>query len=104
MRRSMLVRRSCPGAARSMLSTSSIMRPWRSWITRFAPVLAGQPVVEGELEAFLALVVDVGEAEQVPGHFARRVVAAVLAQRVHAGDAERLDPARRPAGCMWRAR
>ena len=34
-------------------------------------VLAGQPVIEGELETLLAGVVDVGEAEQVTGHLAR---------------------------------
>ena len=56
--------------------------------------LAAEPLVVGELEPFLADVVDVGEAEQVPGDFARRIVAPVLAQRVHAGDAERLDPGR----------
>src|SRR6202007_2807686 len=54
-------------------------------------VLAGEPVIEGELEAFLAGVVDIGESEQVPGHLARRIVTAILARGVHAGDAEGLD-------------
>ena len=47
-------------------------------------VLAGEPVIERELQAFLAGVVDVGEAEHVAGHLARRVVAAVLARGVDA--------------------
>ena len=52
-------------------------------------VLARQPVIERQLQAFLALVVDAGEADDVPGHFARRVVAAVLAHQVHAGNVQR---------------
>ena len=54
-------------------------------------VFARQPVVERELEAFLAFVVDAGEAEDVPGHFTRRVIAAVLAHQVHAGNFQRAD-------------
>ena len=54
-------------------------------------VFAGEPVIERELEAFLPRVVDVGEAEHVPRHFARGVVAAVLAHQIHARNAERLD-------------
>ena len=57
-------------------------------------VLAPQPVVEGEFGALLPGVVDVGEAEQVPGHFAGRVVAAVLAREVDAVDLERAHLAR----------
>ena len=53
--------------------------------------LAAQPLVVGELEAFLADVVDAGEPEQVPGDLAARVVAPVLAQQVDARDAERAD-------------
>ena len=49
--------------------------------------LAAEPLVECEFEAFLADVVDVREAEQVPRHFAGRIVATVFAQRVDAGDA-----------------
>ena len=41
--------------------------------------LAGQPVLVGELDALLAAVVHVGEAEQMRGHLAVRVVAPVLA-------------------------
>jgi hypothetical protein len=51
---------------------------------------AAEPLVEREFEAFLAHVIDVGEAEQVPGHFAGRVVTTVFAQGVDTGDAERL--------------
>ena len=40
--------------------------------------LAGQPVIEGKLETFLAFVIDVGETDQVARHFRRRVVAAVF--------------------------
>ena len=54
-------------------------------------VLAGQPVVEGELEALLAGIVDIGEAQQVTGHLAGGVVAAVLARGVHPGNPQRLD-------------
>ena len=49
--------------------------------------LAGEFALECELERLLALVVDVGEADQVRHHFARRVVAAVLALQEHARDA-----------------
>ena len=54
-------------------------------------VFAREPVIERELEAFLAFVVDAGEAEDVAGDFARRVVAAVFAHQVHAGDLQRAD-------------
>ena len=87
MRRSMLSARSRPGAPARMLSTSSTLRPLLSWITRLAPSSPAEPVIEGQLRALLAVVVDVGEAEHVPGHFAGRIVAAVLARQVHAGDA-----------------
>ena len=56
--------------------------------------LAAQPVVERELDAFLAAVVDVGEAEHVRQRFALRVEAAELALREHARDAVREDRAR----------
>ena len=83
---------------------SSIVRPSRSRITRLTAGLAAEPLVERELEAFLAHVVDVGEAEQVSGHFAGRVVAAVLAQRVDARNSERLDLGGVGCGRMWRTR
>ena len=59
--------------------------------------LAAQPFVERQLQAFLAAVVDVGEAEHVRHRLALRVEAAELALREHAGDAVRDDaPAPRP--------
>ena len=54
-------------------------------------VFAGQPVIERELEAFLAFVVDAREADDVARDFARRVVAAVFAHQVHARNLERAD-------------
>src|SRR5690606_10291426 len=55
---------------------------------------AAQPVVERELDAFLAAVVDVGEAEYVRQRLALRVEAPELALREYAGDVEREDRAR----------
>ncbi len=49
-----------------------------------AAVLAPEPLVELGLEPFLAAIVDVGEAEQVPDDFACRVVALVFADRADA--------------------
>ena len=57
--------------------------------------LAGQPVVEGQLQAFLAAVVDVGETQHVRHRFAVRVEAAELALAGHARDPERESP-------LWR--
>jgi len=48
-------------------------------------------VIERQLQALLPGIIDVGEPEQVPGHLAGGVVAAVLARGVHARDPERLD-------------
>ena len=48
-------------------------------------------MIEGELQALLPGIIDVGEPEQVPGHLAGGVIAAVLARGVHARDPERLD-------------
>ncbi len=47
--------------------------------------LAGQLLFEGQFHAFLAALVDVGETDQMAGHFAGRVVAAVFGERVDAG-------------------
>src|SRR6185312_8336218 len=61
------------------------------------PLLAidpGQPLVVCQLESRLTLIVDVGEADQLPGDFARRIITAVLAREIHTGDVERLDPVR----------
>src|SRR5689334_6955797 len=43
---------------------------------------------ESELERFLSLVVDVGEADQVRGDVARRIVAAIFALQENARDSE----------------
>ena len=91
----MLVCRSWPGRGARMRSTSSMVRPQAVLDHALRAGLAAQPLVEGELEAFLADVVDACEAEQVAGDFARRVVAPVLAQQVHARDTERRGRARR---------
>ena len=56
--------------ARGSLSTSSTMRPRRSLITRRLPGLPAELVLERELDALLARVVDVGEADHVRHHFA----------------------------------
>ena len=79
----------CCGAR--MLSTSSTMWPRRSLITRRLPGLPASSA-RTRARAFLALVVDVGEADEVRHHFAGRVVAAVLALQEHPG-----MPARRPS-------
>ena len=49
-------------------------------------VLAVQQLLVAELQSFLALVIDGGESDHVAGHFARRIVAAVFAQQVDAGN------------------
>ncbi len=51
---------------------------------------AAQALFEGELDAFLPDVVDVGEADHVSSHLTERIVASVLALQVHAGHADRL--------------
>ena len=50
-------------------------------------ILATQPVIVSEFHTFLARVIGVGKAQQVPGDFARRIIAAVLARQVQAFDA-----------------
>src|SRR6185369_9138469 len=54
-------------------------------------VFTGEPVVEGELETFLPLVVDTGESDDVTRDLASRVITAVLAHQIDAGNSERLD-------------
>ena len=44
-----------------------------------------EPIVEFELQTFLSHIVDVGKAEQMSDHLARRVVTPVLAKRRHSG-------------------
>ena len=53
--------------------------------------LAAQPLVEGQLQPFLAAVVDVGEAQHVRHRLALRVEAAELALRGHARHVEGED-------------
>ena len=53
--------------------------------------LAREPVVVSELEPFLADVIDIGEADQVAGDLARRVVTTIFTLDVDAGDAEAGD-------------
>ena len=55
------------------------------------PVLSGQPVIEGQLGAFLPLVIDAGEAQHMAHHFAGRVVAVVFAHQVHARQVQLAD-------------
>ncbi len=65
-------------------------------------VLPGKPVVERQLEAFLARIIDVRESQHVPGDFAARVIAPIFARGVHTGNVHRLDLGRiggLPAAC-----
>jgi len=57
-------------------------------------VLAVQQLIEAEFQALLALVIDSRESDHMAGYFARRIIAAILAQQVHAGNAQRLDARR----------
>ena len=90
---------------------SSTTRPRRSLTTRARAVAALQLLLEGQLDAFLALVLDVGEADDVRRGLALGVLALVLAQLVHALEPQRLDlapqrlvdlapAARRSCGCL----
>src|SRR5207237_7746488 len=54
-------------------------------------VAAGEVLLEGELDALLAVVLDVGEADDVRRRLALGVLALVLAHFVDAADAELLD-------------
>ena len=58
-------------------------------MTRRLPSWPGQVLLEGELDAFLAAVFDVGEADDVRRGLAFGVAALVFAHLVHALDAER---------------
>ena len=60
----------------------------------FLTWFAAQPVVERQLEAFLAAVVDIGEAQDVRHRLTLRVEAAVFALREHARDVVGEDLAR----------
>ena len=67
-----------------MLSTFSTARPRRSLSTRFAPIRRQASSRIRQLQTLETLVVNIGEADQVTGDFARRVVAAVLALNIDA--------------------
>ena len=84
----MLVRRSRPG--RAALQQLDVVEDLAAPILDhpLAADLALEPVVERGLEPFLPAVVDVGEADDVPGDLAGRIVAAVLAHRADARQAE----------------
>ena len=53
--------------------------------------LAGEPVLVGQFDAFLAVVVHAGEAQNVRHHIASRVIAAIAALQEHARNAELHD-------------
>ncbi len=57
----------------------------------FRTVLAGKPMIERQLETFLPCVVDVREAENVPGHFASGIVPTIFARDVDARNRQCLD-------------
>ena len=71
----MLARRSRPGCIGLMQLDVADRAPQAVLLDPLAAVLALEPLVERRLEPFPAGVVDVGEAEHVARHFARRVVA-----------------------------
>jgi hypothetical protein len=52
-------------------------------------VLAGEPMIERELEPFLARIVHVGKSDHVSGDLGRGVVATIFARQVHARNVER---------------
>ncbi len=55
-------------------------------------ILAGKPMIECKLQAFLPGIVYVGEPEDVPRDFSRWIVPTVLTRQVNARNSERLDP------------
>ena len=86
---------------------SSTTRPSRSLMTRRVPSRPARSLLERELDAFLAAVLDVGEADDVRRRLAFGVLALVLAHLVDALDAERLHllrrRRRRPGGAARRS-
>ena len=60
-------------------------------MTRREPGLPASCCVERQLDAFLAGILDAGEAETCGRHLAGRVVAAVFALLVDAGQVQRGD-------------
>jgi hypothetical protein len=81
MRRSMLRARSRPGSRRTDQVHVLDDLPAAVADHALGAGVAAQPVVERQLQAFLAAVVDVGEAEHVRDRLALRVEAAVFALR-----------------------
>ena len=69
----------------------------------FRAVLARERTVIGKLEAFRALLVEVGEAEQVRRHLAIRVEALVFALRMKRPAIPSLRISAALSGSMWRA-
>jgi hypothetical protein len=80
---------SSPSRGARTLCTSSTIRPLRSLITLRLPGLPAKPLLGGELDALLALVLDAGEPDHVRHHFARGIEAPELALLEHARDPQR---------------
>ena len=51
-----------------------------------------QPVIEGEFETLLPVVVDIRESDEMPGHLAGGIIPAVFTKRVHARQPKCDDP------------
>ena len=99
----MLAAQVAPGRASAISSTSPIDAAETVLEHALAAVLAPEPLIELGLEAFLAAVVDVGEAEQVADDLALRDSSAGIRARAHARQAERHDCSAFP-GDRWRWR
>ena len=82
-----------PSTGATLSPMSSTTRPSRSLMTRRVPSRPASSLLERELDAFLAAVLDVGEADDVRRRLALGVLALVLAHLVDALDAERPAPA-----------
>ena len=61
----------------------------------FLARVAAQPVVKGEFDAFLSLIIDIGKPNQVGSHLAQGVVSLVLLAGIDSRYFQRLHPARR---------
>ena len=57
-------------------------------MTRLAPSSPASQLIERQFQAFLAGIIDVGEAQHVAGDFAGGVVAAVFARQIDAGNGQ----------------
>ncbi|KMQ82667.1 hypothetical protein RF55_22200 [Lasius niger] len=51
--------------------------------------LAGQPAVIGQLQPFLTVIIDIGEAQHMRRHFAGRIITAIFALTIDARDPQR---------------